>query len=259
MELLARLEAIEQSDMGLANICEHSLSLIRKALDIYGPEGMAFSFNGGKDSCLALHLMRLAMAQRLMKKYDDDVHMVTEEMFNEEFGKIHMINFFDPDNFEEMDQFIDDQVEKYKLNLRIYKCGFKQGLEKVIEEKGCRAFVLGVRRDDPSGATLEHFYPSSDGWPAFLRVCPILCWKYAEVWRFLRSCELDYCHLYDQGYTSLGSKSTTMPNPLLKQEDGSYSPAYKLEDASSERGGRYVKKTKVCSPSPGMLHVYVDC
>jgi hypothetical protein len=32
------------------------------------------------------------------------------------------------------------------------------------------------------------------------------------VWEFLLGCQLPYCGLYDEGYTSLGNKSNTVPN-----------------------------------------------
>ena len=58
------------------------------------------------------------------------------------------------------------------------------------------------------------------------------------MWAFTRAFDVPYCALYDQGYTSLGSKNTTKPNPKLRREDGSYAPAYELSDCSAERLGR---------------------
>lgn len=90
--------------------------------------------------------------------------------------------------------------------------------------------------------------------PSFMRVNPILDWTYGDVWRFLRYFDLPYCSLYDRGaprdapsqprrsfcagYTSLGSKSNTHPNPALRVDSGGYLPAYELRDFSLERAGR---------------------
>jgi len=112
---------------------------------------------------------------------------------------------------------------------------------------------MGNRRTDPYSQNLDHICPSSEGWPEFVRVFPILHWSYQEVWTFLRSNNLCYCELYDQGYTSLGEKHNSQKNPylLIKAEesvDGAqataemaeerYKPAYMLEKEDYERYSR---------------------
>ena len=42
---------------------------------------------------------------------------------------------------------------------------------------GLRAVVLGTRRGDPNAGGQETFCPSSEGWPPFMRVNPILDWE----------------------------------------------------------------------------------
>lgn len=69
-----------------------------------------------------------------------------------------------------------------------------------------------AHRDDPNAGDQQFFCPSSDGWPAFMRVNPIFDWSYHDVWSFLRATKVGYCSLYDQGYTSLGGKYNTVPN-----------------------------------------------
>lgn len=56
------------------------------------------------------------------------------------------------------------------------------------------------------------------------------------------SCNIDWLFLFllldDEGYTSLGSRKTTIPNSSLKTDDGKYLPAHKLRDAKDERLSR---------------------
>ena len=44
----------------------------------------------------------------------------------------------------------------------------------VCVRAGVRAFIMGTRRGDPYSESLGHFSPSSDGWPPFIRVNPVL-------------------------------------------------------------------------------------
>ena len=112
------------------------------------------------------------------------------------------------------------------------------------------AILMGTRSTDPDGRWLNGiFWPSSNGWPPFMRVNPCLDWSYHDVWVFLRFFGIPYCALYDAGYTSIGSRSTSQPNPHLRvaagsgdegteDEEAKYLPAYKLSDGSLERAGR---------------------
>jgi len=107
--------------------------------------------------------------------------------------------------------------------------------------KSIKAIFVGTRRTDPHGGKLGPFNMTDRGWPEFMRVHPVLDWRYAEVWAFLRHLDIPYCELYDQGYTSLGGTNDTHPNPALRVEDGGavrYRPAYELVEDAEERLGR---------------------
>ena len=54
------------------------------------------------------------------------------------------------------------------------------------DKKGVKAIFVGTRRTDPHGATLEAFDPTDRGWPAFMRIHPVIDWHYAEIWTVSR-------------------------------------------------------------------------
>ena len=106
-----------------------------------------------------------------------------------------------------------------------------------------KAIFVGTRRTDPHGANLTAFNMTDHGWPSFMRVHPVLEWRYAEVWAFLRHMGVAYCSLYDEGFTSLGGKEDSKPNPRLaiRGEGGvvvGFRPAHELAEDSEERLGR---------------------
>jgi hypothetical protein len=48
-----------------------------------------------------------------------------------------------------------------------------------------RACIIGTRKGDPNADGQSFFCPSSQGWPPFMRINPILDWEYQDVWAFL--------------------------------------------------------------------------
>ena len=114
-----------------------------------------------------------------------------------------------------------------------------------------KAIFVGTRRTDPHGSRLTHFDPTDHNWPAFMRIHPVIDWHLSEIWCFLRSPHLadpktgkplEYCSMYDEGYTSLGGVNDTLRNPKLryydKQGNERYRPAYEMTEDDVERLGR---------------------
>ena len=113
-------------------------------------------------------------------------------------------------------------------NLEIVHVGrpMKEGLQKMLSDRpNIEAAILGTRNSDPNAASQKKFCPTDTDWPKLMRV------------------NLPYPSLYDRGYTSMGDRNNTVPNPTLAvtATDGtvSYKPAYALEDGNLERHGRH--------------------
>lgn len=76
-----------------------------------------------------------------------------------------------------------------------------------------------------------------------MRVNAILDWTYTDVWQFLRLLRVPFCSLYEKGYTSIGLLHDTEPNTKLRNPNGSYRPAWELEEDIEERAGRSSKSS----------------
>eukprot|EP01041_Mallomonas_annulata_P011343 gene11343-23736_t len=217
---------------------KRSLQVIESCIHLYPLSSIAISFNGGKDACVVFYLVYYALwkheqQQQSTKLSDGNV-----------INKIRVIYFTNDDIFPELADFIRCMIDRYSLSVITYDCSFKEGMQRAVDD-GIQAVFMGVRRGDPYMDEAEHYEPSSVGWPKFMRINPIIQWKYKQVWEFLRTADLPYCSLYDQGYSSLGHASNTVRNPALlvmHSNDGNggdvYLPAYMLVDESLERSCR---------------------
>ena len=48
--------------------------------------------------------------------------------------------------------------------------------------RSIRAIFVGTRRTDPHGGQLGALQPTDGGWPAFMRVHPVIEWRYPDIW-----------------------------------------------------------------------------
>ncbi|KAL5546109.1 hypothetical protein UlMin_005796 [Ulmus minor] len=227
----------ESNDRWLKTKYEKAIYVIQRALALYSIEEVAFSFNGGKDSTVLMHLLR---AGYFLHK-GEQISTGAPDNF-----PVRTIYFESSSAFPEINSFTYDCAATYGLQMDIIHTDFKSGLEALLKAKPIRAIFLGVRIGDPTAVGQEQFSPSSIGWPPFMRVNPILDWSYRDVWAFLLTCKVKYCSLYDQGYTSIGSIHDTVPNALLSISntpcsEEKFRPAYLLSDGRLERAGRVTK------------------
>lgn len=229
---------VESGDRRLLAKYRQSIYTIKRTLTLYSFDEVAFSFNGGKDSTVLLHLLRAGYASVEMGEHGGSEHVCSKLKH-----PIRTIYFENPGAFREINAFTYETAETYDLQMEIIRLDFKSGLEALLKEKPVKAIFLGTRIGDPNAVGQEQFCPSSEGWPPFMRVNPILDWSYRDVWAFILACKVPYCTLYDQGYTSIGSIHDTVPNGLLCINNSSgdkekFRPAYLLADGRLERAGR---------------------
>ncbi|XP_057338166.1 uncharacterized protein LOC130676155 [Microplitis mediator] len=213
-------KAVIESGKNQSHI-NYSLLILEQCLDTYQVDEIFLSFNGGKDCTVMLHLTAALFKLRGLSPL--------------------LCLYVTDDPFPEMDEFVDKATHYYDIKLIRKKKPIKSAVESLLEEnEKLKATLMGIRKDDPGSESLEPFKDTDEGWPKIMRVSPILDWTYSQIWEFILKHKVPYCSLYDQGYTSLGHRTTTSPNPLLRDPDNParYLPAYTLKDSSTERNGR---------------------
>nr|XP_009862013.1 FAD synthase [Ciona intestinalis] len=205
-----------------------SLEVLEETLRKYEPHEICVGFNGGKDCTALLHLYHAALCRAGI------------EINPTNFKALYIKDKYP---FEEVEQFMESSVIRYKFHLTTMTGDMKQALEALKRDHpSIKAVVMGTRCSDPHSMDLSSFTMTDSDWPRFMRVNPLLHWTYHDVWKFMRKLYLPYCVLYDKGYTSLGSRDKTERNKKLLTTNihGSsmYLPAYTLQDGDLERNGR---------------------
>ncbi|EEQ90961.1 hypothetical protein RJZ56_004937 [Blastomyces dermatitidis] len=230
-----------------------SLSVMQEALNRFSLHELSLSYNGGKD-CLVMLIIFLASLHPLP----------TTETVSKD-GKrtpprttIPAIYAQPHHPFRSVEDFVASSSHTYHLSLVRYTTDPPCSTIRTVfasyldHHPQIRAIFVGTRRTDPHGEKLTHFDRTDHGWPDFVRIHPVIDWHYAEIWAFIRHLGIEYCPLYDEGYTSLGGTNDTHPNPKLKIIDNKnsnddqssslpkprYRPAYELMDDDEERLGR---------------------
>lgn len=187
------------------------------------------SFNGGKDCTVLLDL--------IARKFPDDSLRRQIQCW-----------YIEPDSepsLEEVDAFVGQCEKNYRITIHRIKGRIKDALEVICSTNPrLKACIMGSRRTDPYCEKLESFQKTDPGWVELMRINPILDWTCDNIWDYLLTNKVPYCTLYDVGYTSLGHKNNTRPNPHLRFIDPDtnqvgYRPAYTLRNSDHlERAGR---------------------
>jgi len=221
---------LAQQETQFGEKLRHAISVTEQAIARYGDDELSIAFNGGKDCTAVLHLLYAVMRRLKCTTSIRSIYIESKEK---------------DEIFPEINDFLAQTHSRYNIQVHQTQGGIKDALAQIkTEQSNIKAILMGTRVDDPHGKYVTDFSltDTDKGWPEFMRVNPILNWTYGDVWYFIRQLQLPYCILYDRGYTSLGSRSTTVPNPILKVVDDkgqiTYQPAYMLDQDGFERSGR---------------------
>jgi len=174
-------------------ISEHIKIAIRRLQQFEPPEGYYLAFSGGKDSTVLLHLAKASGV-----KYDAHYSVTTIDPPE----LVRFIRRYHPDVSWE-------RPEKAFLT-RLVEKGFprRQGrwcCEEYKEGGGSGRVVLtGIRAAESARRGKRRMVEICMKDPSKRFVHPLIDWTELNIWSYIRSKDIPYCELYDQGFKRLG-------------------------------------------------------
>jgi phosphoadenosine phosphosulfate reductase len=81
-----------------------------------------------------------------------------------------------------------------------------------IEKHNVKAVFQGLRRDEQTARTQDDYFEKKEAAhliPEHVRIKPILHFTERDIWDNIMVNKIPYCVLYEQGYRSLGAKTTS--------------------------------------------------
>ncbi|KAK1722837.1 phosphoadenosine phosphosulfate reductase [Colletotrichum acutatum] len=158
-----------------------SMGVVDEALARYSLEQISISYNGGKDCLVLLIILLAALARRYPSpsKASQTNGSNGTTSFPPEFQAVYIVS---KHPFAEVDDFVETTSAEYHLDVKRYAMTMKDGLEAyLVDRPNVKAIFVGTRRTDPHGEKLTDFDPTDSGWPAFMRVHPVIDWHYGQL------------------------------------------------------------------------------
>lgn len=154
-------------------------------------------------------------------KLNEDV--VVGELTPENQNEIKRIGFGELERFPfEAESFIGNHLMKSVV------------INKYLRDHGVKSFYQGLRWDEQPTRSDDPYFEDVEGdefTPQQTRIRPILHFTERDLWETTLYFDIPYCSLYEQGYRSLGAKTTS-----IKLED---KPAWEQDlENTIERAGR---------------------
>jgi phosphoadenosine phosphosulfate reductase len=226
-----------------AKLIDLSKGVIREALDKFGAENLGVTWTGGKDSGLTLWIIKQVCDERgisipktmcigegdefeeiekFIEKYQKEWSVPLEVCRNDDVlkaanhtlgatVKVKDLNQRNQDELKRIDFNEPEfpfEAESYTGNHLMKTVVFNQWLER----NKIKGVFQGLRWDEHPARFEDPYFEHKEAAhliPEHTRIKPILHFCEKDLWDTYAAFEIPYCVLYEQGYRSLGAKTTS--------------------------------------------------
>jgi len=258
-----------------AELVEKSKEVIRETFRRFKVDDLAITWTGGKDSTLTLWIIRQVCLEDGIKipkvmtidEFDvfQEVHDFMEKHAREWNLELEWCR--NDDVIKAAGGKLNNIVKVKDLNERnqaeLKRIGFEEEsfpfeaesytgnhlmktvmFNTYIEGHNVKAIFQGLRRDEQSARVQDDYFETKEAAhliPPHIRIKPILHFTERLLWNTHQVYEIPYCVLYEQGYRSLGAKTTSaIAEPGV--------PAWEQDlEHTTERAGRRQDKEQMMS------------
>jgi len=257
------------------DLVEKSKEVTRETFKKFTSDELAITWTGGKDSTLALWIIRNVCQEdsiKLPKVMTIDEFDVFEEIhdFMNKYAKEWNLDLEwcrNDDVIKAAGGNLNAIVKVKDLNQRnqaeLKRIGFEEEIfpfeaesytgnhlmktvmfNTYIERHNVKGIFQGLRRDEQSARVQDDYFEKKEAAhliPEHVRIKPILHFTERALWDTYQVYKIPYCNLYEKGYRSLGAKSTSaIAEPGV--------PAWEQDlEHTTERAGRRQDKEQMMS------------
>lgn len=211
----------------LADKIKKAHAVLKKAYAHYPQNQIVVAWTGGKDSTVILHLIRTVFGGTVpfpIMFNDSTLEFLEIYAFIKKISKAWKLNVSVVKHSEkELKEFhAAKNIERKKELSRTMKVS---AIDSFLASNNVSALVAGIRWDEHPARSKESYFSKRKN---HMRVHPILHFTEADIWEYIKTFNVPYVKLYDEGYRSLGEQPFTN----------------KAKPGEGERSGREYDKEK---------------
>jgi phosphoadenosine phosphosulfate reductase len=252
-------------------LIELSKDVVIEALSRFNHGDLGITWTGGKDSGLTLWIIRQVCQEKgmdlpkamIIGEGDEfeEIEQFVERIRNE--WKVSLEVCRNEDVLNAANHTLNATVQVKDLNERnraeLQRIGFDKDefpfeaesytgnhlmktvvFNQFLERNAIKGIFQGLRWDEHPARFNDDYFERAEGGhlvPEHTRIRPILHFTEKDLWDTYAAFGIPYCSLYEQGYRSLGAKTTSLKNSDV--------PAWDQDlENTEERGGRRQDKEK---------------